>query len=483
MMISLKTVSDMRGEIITFYSYKGGTGRSMAIANIACLLAERQSEGKGILMIDWDLEAPGLHKFFQDKFRGIFSNTRDSLKELDEKPGLIDLFAELNAATPKSEVAEKEVEKIAKDALNSIKLEDFILETDFHNLSLLKAGRFDEKYSNKVNTFDWEGLYYRSPMLIRLFAEKLAEQFKYILIDSRTGYTDISGICTMLMPQKLVVVFTPNRQNYTGIREQVKRATKYRRQSDDLRPLLVFPLPSRIEFSRDDLRANWRFGKPEQGIPSYQQMFEELFKEVYDLSECNLKDYFEDVQIQQSPNYAYGEEIAVKIEQTMDRFSLTKSYESFTKWLVDSTAPWQRKKDDRRVSPIGSDKSAYTINDSGVGTDQVSVVKIGQPQSIKDIYLFSWDKVPGKDNNQLLGFLKNTFDISWVENAKIIKSEDDRTIQILAGEKSVEITLNESVDKAVLKISDDRTYSLQVKEENGRLNIYKSSSSQGNDNK
>jgi MinD-like ATPase involved in chromosome partitioning or flagellar assembly len=52
--------SDQRGEIITFYSYKGGTGRSMALANVACLLAARpECQGEGVLMIDWDLEAPG----------------------------------------------------------------------------------------------------------------------------------------------------------------------------------------------------------------------------------------------------------------------------------------------------------------------------------------------------------------------------------------------------------------------------------------
>src|SRR5947209_4799094 len=50
------------GKIITFYSYKGGTGRSMALANIAWVLA---SAGKRVLAIDWDLEAPGLHRYFQ----------------------------------------------------------------------------------------------------------------------------------------------------------------------------------------------------------------------------------------------------------------------------------------------------------------------------------------------------------------------------------------------------------------------------------
>ena len=48
--------------IITFYSYKGGTERSMAIANFAWILA---ANSKKVLTIDWDLEAPGLHRFFR----------------------------------------------------------------------------------------------------------------------------------------------------------------------------------------------------------------------------------------------------------------------------------------------------------------------------------------------------------------------------------------------------------------------------------
>ena len=49
------------GRIVTFYSYKGGTGRTMALANVAWILA---SAGKKVLVADWDLEAPGLHRFF-----------------------------------------------------------------------------------------------------------------------------------------------------------------------------------------------------------------------------------------------------------------------------------------------------------------------------------------------------------------------------------------------------------------------------------
>src|SRR5262249_12083604 len=50
------------GRILTFYSYKGGTGRSMTLANVAWILA---CNGKRGLAIDWDLEAPGLHRYFK----------------------------------------------------------------------------------------------------------------------------------------------------------------------------------------------------------------------------------------------------------------------------------------------------------------------------------------------------------------------------------------------------------------------------------
>ena len=50
-----------RGKIITFYSYKGGTGRTMALANVAWILA---ANGYRVLAADWDLESPGLHRFF-----------------------------------------------------------------------------------------------------------------------------------------------------------------------------------------------------------------------------------------------------------------------------------------------------------------------------------------------------------------------------------------------------------------------------------
>ena len=45
-------------ETVTFYSYKGGSGRSLLLANTAQFLA---LAGKRVVALDLDFEAPGLH--------------------------------------------------------------------------------------------------------------------------------------------------------------------------------------------------------------------------------------------------------------------------------------------------------------------------------------------------------------------------------------------------------------------------------------
>ena len=126
---------------------------------------------------------------------------------------------------------------------------------------ILRAGRNDDgRVPRGGSALRLGGTLKRAPGVYRAFGEKLAEHYRYVLIDSRTGVTDISGICTYLLPERLVMVFTPNRQSLTGVRELVERATSYRRGSGATSgPLLVFPLPSRIEASLQDLRGpRWR---------------------------------------------------------------------------------------------------------------------------------------------------------------------------------------------------------------------------------
>jgi hypothetical protein len=87
-------------------------------------------------------------------------------------------------------------------------------------------------------------------------------------------------------------------------------------------------------------------------------------------------------------------------------------------------------------------------------------------------YLFSWDNVPGNDNDRLLRYLREDHDIVWAEGAEFGKSDDGKTIHLSKDENSVEIKMDAKKEKASLNISDGRTHELKVKKENGTLNIY-----------
>jgi MinD-like ATPase involved in chromosome partitioning or flagellar assembly len=368
----------------------------MALANTACILAEQETNqnGKGVLMIDWDLEAPGLHRYFKGRLAasrlGIGSyNARESY---DSSQGLIDLFYELDKGVDSLIKDQGEhadtcaTEQAAREVIDRIDLSTFTLQTTIKGLSLLKAGRFDAKdpneYSERVNKFNWELLFKKSPHLIRVLGETLAAKYSYVLIDSRTGITDISGITTMLLPEKLVVVFTPNLQSLTGGLELIRKATDYRKESVDLRPLTVYPLVSRVEANEPELRHDWRFGNQE--TEGYQLEFEKVLSTVY-AEQVHLNHYFDELQIQHIPRYAYGEEIAVLVEKTEDRFSLRRSYQSFATKLIASQAPWQGEIDgstafDRRQRTI-SDIVEFVI-------DAISLNKVSREVRFMVVVLF-----------------------------------------------------------------------------------------------
>ena len=320
------------GKVITFYSYKGGTGRTMALANTGVRLA-REGHGR-VLMVDWDLEAPGLHSFFPELGR------RGA--EEEKTQGVLEIFEGLDRLVRKSPALSEE---LMPALVRDLDLDRFVVRTAEPSLDLIKAGCLDDGYRVRVSDFDWPGLFDRAPMVFKAFADELASRYSYVLIDSRTGISDAGDVCTSLLPERLVVVFTPNQQSLTGVVDLVRRATTYRSQSADLRPLIVFPLASRVEMSEEELRRKWRHG--DGTALGYQRQFEQLFEEVYDLPDCPLEQYFDEVQIQHAARYAYGEQVAVRDEQP-DRLSLSRSYEQFARALLNPKGPWKFEKEPSR---------------------------------------------------------------------------------------------------------------------------------------
>lgn len=352
----------------------------MALANIACLLARQPSEPEGaittqrkVLAIDWDFEAPGLHRYFLPYL------TDDSSKRFDEAPGCIDLFRLLDNLRPSYDPADYDGNRRrALQCLEAIDLTPFLIETTFPGLSFIKAGRLDLSYQGQVACFNWEEFFKATIGLFSGVADFLRSQFDYILIDSRTGITDTSGICTMLLPDKLVVVFTPNLQSFTGIEVLIGKALAYRKGSPDGRALSVFPLPSRIEMARPQLFEAWRGfdsrtanTESQLQLPNnfdgYEIFFERLFARLYARVDISLKEYFDEVLLQQIPDYAYGEPIAVALENTDSRVSLSGSYSAFCERLIELNVPWSSlgvRRLDREVDRICNDiKSALLGGD------------------------------------------------------------------------------------------------------------------------
>jgi len=87
-------------------------------------------------------------------------------------------------------------------------------------------------------------------------------------------------------------------------------------------------------------------------------------------------------------------------------------------------------------------------------------------------YLFSWDEVPGNNNDKLISFFEKNLGAEWAKKATIMKINDGRVITISDGKNSYSLALNEEKTKAILKTDDFITYEFPVKIENGKLNIY-----------
>jgi len=257
----------MSGTVITFYSYKGGVGRTQALANVGTLLSVW---GYRVLCIDWDLEAPGLHRYFNRWLSPAPAVGTDGLVEVvldhdleDWKAGVPYRVDPVRGAclmdeghiTPRAEgLVELIIEHgtgQAADWRRCVQKVSFPQETaQGATLDFLAAGRFDAQYVERLQALDWEALYRE-----RHFGEWLEElrtawkeEYDFILIDSRTGITDLGGICTIQLPDILVLLFTASQQSLDGVLDVARRATG--RQGHlpfDRASLPCVPVPTRFE--------------------------------------------------------------------------------------------------------------------------------------------------------------------------------------------------------------------------------------------
>jgi len=96
---------------------------------------------------------------------------------------------------------------------------------------------------------------------------------------------------------------------------------------------------------------------------------------------------------------------------------------------------------------------------------------LGRP--LKDLFRAYWEKIPGKDSENLIKFLRQNFNVNWVRSENIQKSNDRKTINISDGHNSLSLELDDEKTKVNLKFDDGRTDEFIANTMNGKLNIYK----------
>jgi tetratricopeptide (TPR) repeat protein len=298
-----ETVSE--GKIVTFYSFKGGTGRTMALANVAWILA---SNGRKVLVLDWDLDSPGLHRYYHPFL--------DSAK-VAATPGIIELITDYvwDAAQARDR-ADDWVSDYAQILPHAVSLNwEF---PDGGTLDFVSAGRQNRDYSSAVTAIDWDNFYERLGGG-RFFDElrvDMKAHYDYTLIDSRTGLSDIADICTVHLPDILVNCFTLNDQSIDGaaaIARNVDQRYHYRN-------IRVLPVPMRIDEGEKD--------KADVGLAAAQARFGSVLHEK--MREYEANDYWASLPIPYKPFYAFEETLAVFGDVPRSPASLLGAYERLT---------------------------------------------------------------------------------------------------------------------------------------------------------
>jgi len=211
---------------VTFYSYKGGVGRTLALTNVAYELARR---GRRVVVVDLDLEAPSLSR------RPVFSPA-------DPGPGVVDLaltYAETGALPDISDHV-RPCPGFEGDG----------------GLWILPAGATAPDYAENLSRLNWFQLH---PALGSIpFMAELKEalsgldgvQPHFVLVDARTGFSELGGLATHQLADEVVLVFHPDEDCLQGTARAYRSMEAANRSERG--PLRYISVASRVPPGHDE---------------------------------------------------------------------------------------------------------------------------------------------------------------------------------------------------------------------------------------
>ncbi|MFH0968497.1 MAG: hypothetical protein V1862_12510, partial [Methanobacteriota archaeon] len=229
--------------IITFYSFKGGIGRTTGLAAFAI---DRAHAGERVVIFDCDLDAPGIDRLI----------TGDPT--IQAPWGIVDYLLE----APLTELP-------LADYRHRCQSEQITGEGE---ILVFPAGKLDARYPDKLARIDLNQPTedHKHP-LIKLITRIATElQPDWILIDARSGLSEISGLVLSDLSHLLVLYGTTSEQSWDGLRYIIERAGKDRINRDTPQQDCVL-----VQSMIPEVKST----------PSAQEWFEtrslDLFSEIY----------------------------------------------------------------------------------------------------------------------------------------------------------------------------------------------------------
>jgi tetratricopeptide (TPR) repeat protein len=326
--------------IFTFYSYKGGVGRSMALANVGQWL---YLQGLRVVLVDWDLEAPGLESFF--------CSSREESEKVRSQLGIIDMLTSYKRLYPNIPFAPN-----AGSALSgpgTAEPNDVHLLTEYlppvstflyplkapltsgigGGLWLLPAGwRSEDRfggYAEAVQDLDWEEFYvsFRGEAYFEWLRRQLLhpDVADAVLIDSRTGVTEMGGVCTRQLADAVVAFSAPNTQNLEGVAAMIKSFVRDEIKAKRGRDLPIVVIPTRVDLFNEALRERFK--------TNFNEKLEKFTPPVFK----RLKSSFWALRIPYVPDYSYDEKIAVDRPGSVE--DLTDAYKKIAAHLAMLAKP------------------------------------------------------------------------------------------------------------------------------------------------
>ena len=251
--------------IVTFYSYKGGVGRTMALVNTAHVLAR---DGWRVLMVDFDLEAPGMTHFFADVVRDrpqsvegdaldLLLHAKRSLANESRIPKSLSGYV-VNIRLPEEwrdkaipyrngrlDLLPATLEPMeADEPPESEPAHDYLARIDELDLSgIFGVGGPRHDFGDHVRKYFLNARFRATGDVLFTMRDRVQAAYDIVLIDSRTGLNEISGLCIGPVCDALVICSGLNRQNIYGTRYFMDKAGLLDRQKAKPYVVLAGPVP------------------------------------------------------------------------------------------------------------------------------------------------------------------------------------------------------------------------------------------------